>query len=100
MSTVLKKHYKSPNPALNVHCCNEPIATDTVYSDTPAIDSGSTSAQIFIGTKTLLSDVYGMKSDKHFINMLEDNIQEWGAMSKLISDHAQVEINNKVVDLL
>ena len=34
MSTTLTKHYKSPFPANNVHRRNEPLATDTVYSDT------------------------------------------------------------------
>jgi hypothetical protein len=97
MSTTLKKHFKSPFPAMNVHRRDEPVATDTVYSDTPTVDSGTTSAQIFVGTETLLSDVYGMKADKQFVNTLEDNILERGAMSKLISDRAQVEISNKVV---
>jgi hypothetical protein len=33
MSTTLKKHYKSPFLAMNVHRCDEPVATDsTVYS--------------------------------------------------------------------
>jgi hypothetical protein len=40
MSTVLKKHYKSPFPTLNVHCHEEALATDTVYSDVSAVDSG------------------------------------------------------------
>ena len=100
MSTVLKKHYRSPFPALNVHCHNEPVATDTVYLDTPAVNDGSTSAQIFVGTESLLMDVYGMKSDKQFVNMLEDNIHDWGAPTKLVSDCAQVEISNKVQEIL
>jgi len=100
MSTILKKHYKSPFPALNVHRREEPIATDTVYSDTPAIDDGSTSAQIFVGTESLLTDCYGMKTDKQFVNTLEDNIRQRGAPTKLISDSAQVEISNKVQDIL
>jgi hypothetical protein len=100
MSTTLKKDFKSLFPAMNVHRRDEPVATDTVYSDTPAVDSGATSAQIFVGTETLLTDVYGMKTDKQFVNTLEDNIREQGAMSKLISDRAQVEISNKVVDIL
>jgi len=37
-----------------------------------------------------------MKSDKQFVDMLEDNIRKRGAMDKLISDSAQVEISNKV----
>ena len=35
-----------------------------------------------------------------FVNTLEDNIRCRGAMSKLISDYAQVEISNKVKDIL
>jgi len=42
MSTILKKHFQNPNPALNVQCHNEPVATDTVHSDTPAVESGVT----------------------------------------------------------
>jgi hypothetical protein len=48
MSTILKKWYKSPNPALNVRPHDEPVATDTIYSDTLAIDCGVTSAQFFL----------------------------------------------------
>jgi hypothetical protein len=41
MSTILKKWYKCPFPALNIFHCDEPVATDMVYSDIPAIDSGA-----------------------------------------------------------
>jgi hypothetical protein len=98
--TILKKHYKSPFPALNVQRRDEPVATDTVYSDTPAIDGGETCAQIFVGTETLVTDVYGMKTEKEFVNTLEDNIRERGAMSRLLSDRAQVEISTRVVGIL
>ena len=38
MSTILKKRYKSPNPALNVRPRDEPVAYRYyIYSDTPAI---------------------------------------------------------------
>ena len=39
-SEILTKRFKSPNPALNVHRRSEPVATDTVYADVPAIDPG------------------------------------------------------------
>jgi len=81
-----RKHFKSHFPALNVHHWQEPVATDTVYADTPAIDDGATCAQIFVGRESLVTDVYGMKTDKEFINTLEDNIRRRGAMDKLISD--------------
>ena len=95
-----RKHFKSRFPALNVHRRSEAVATDTVYSDTPAVDNGATSAQIFVGTKSLVTDVYGMKSDKEFVNTLQDNIRKRGAMDKRISDRAQVEIGKKVLDIL
>jgi hypothetical protein len=47
MSTILKKRYKSLNPALNMRPHDEPVATNTIYSNTPAIDCGVTSAQLF-----------------------------------------------------
>ena len=83
-----------------MHQRDEPVATDTVYSDTPAIDSGITAAQFFVGTQSMVCDVYPMKTDKQFVNVLPDNIRRRGAMSKLISDRAQVKINNKVQNIL
>ena len=41
-----------------------------------------------------------MKSDKEFVYTLEDNIRKLGAMDKLLSDRAQLEISNKVLDIL
>ena len=74
MSKRLLKRYKSPFPACNVHRCNEPITTDTVYYNTPAIGSRCKCAQLFVGTKTMVTDVYGMKTEKQFVNTLQDII--------------------------
>jgi len=74
MSTLLKKRYKSSFPAFNFHRRDEPVATDMIYSDTPAIDSGATIAQVFVGVKSLITDVYAIKTDRQFINTLEDQI--------------------------
>jgi hypothetical protein len=100
LSTIFKKWYKSLNPALNVCPRDEPVATDTMYSDTPAIDCGITSAQLFVGTKTHTADVYPIKSDKHFVNTLLDNITQCSAPTKLISDRSQVEISERVKQVL
>ena len=51
MSTLLKKRYQSPNPALNVHQRSESVATDTIYSDTPAVDSGVTQAHFLLDAR-------------------------------------------------
>jgi hypothetical protein len=79
--TILKKHYKSPFPALNVQRRDECVTKDTVDSNVPDIDGGETCAQIFVGNETLITDVYGMKTEKPFVNTLEDNIREHGALS-------------------
>ena len=41
-----------------------------------------------------------MKTDKKFVNSLEDNIRKRGAMDKLILDSTQSEISNRVNDML
>jgi hypothetical protein len=98
--TMLKRAFKSPNPALNVYRRNESVACDIVYSDTPAIHDGSHAAVLFVGTTTQVTDVYGIKTERQFVNTLEDNIIQRGAPNKLISDRAQVLISNKVQDIL
>ena len=98
--TLLKRVFKSSNPALNVHRRNEPVACDVVYSDTPAIDDGSKTAVIFTGTKTSVTDVYGISSDDQFVNTLEDNIRERGAPYRLVSDNGSVIIAERVKTIL
>ena len=96
----MRKHYKSRFPALNCSRRNEDVATDTIFSDTPAIDNGSKCAQFFVGRESLVADIYPMKDPKQFVSTLEDNIRRRGAMNRLISDRAQSEISNKAKDLL
>ena len=92
----MKKHLKSRNPALNIPRKHEAVATDTVFSDTPTVDSGL----VIVGRDTQVADAYQMKSGKQFVNTLEHNIRRRGAMDKLLSDSAIPEISNKVMDIL
>jgi len=85
---------KSPWLANNVRCRNEPVATDAVKAQVPAVDNGSTMAQLFIGRKSLVSDAHGVKADAAFVNTLEDNMRLRGAMDKLISNGAQSELSD------
>ena len=78
---------------------DESVAPYTIFSDTPVIDVGVTMPQISIGKHSLVSDVFPMQSSR-LVNNLEDSIRFRGAMRKLISDYAQVEISNKVKDIL
>ena len=95
----MKKHLKSRNPALNIPRRHEGVTTDTVFSYTPAVDSGVKQAQASVGRDTLVADAYPMKSGKQFVNTLEDNIRRRGAMDKLLGDSAKTEISNKVMDI-
>ena len=96
----IKKHFKSRNPDFSIPRCSEAVATDTIFSDTPAVDDGPTMAQFFCGHDTLICDAYGIKSTKQFINTLSDNIRKWGAMDTLISDGGKYDISKGVTDLL
>ena len=96
----IKKHFKSRNPVFSIPRCSEAVATDTIFSDTPAVDDGPTMDQFFCGIDTLICDAYGIKSTKQFINTLSDNIRKWGAMDTLISDGGKYEISKRVTDLL
>ena len=74
MSVHLQRHFKSPFPALNVNRRDKPIATDTVYADTLDIEHGHKAAQFFVGTISLISDIYGVKTDAQFLQTLQDNV--------------------------
>ena len=95
-----EKHLKSRNSALNIPRRHEAVATDTVFSDTPAVDRGVKQAQVFVGRDNLVADAYPMKSGKQFVITLKDIIRRQGAMDKLLSDSAKTEISNKVMDIL
>ena len=70
-------------------------------ADVAAIDSGGIRhAQIFVGRKSLVVDIYGLKKQSHFVNSLLDNIRQRGAMDTLISDSSALEISQRVMDVL
>jgi hypothetical protein len=62
---------------MNVLRRNEAVATDTIHSEVPAIDSGGIiHAQIFVGRKSLVIDIYGMKNKNQFVNSLLEVIRK------------------------
>ena len=48
-SFPIRRHVKSRSPALNVPTRHESVATDTIFSDTPTVDSGVKQARVFVG---------------------------------------------------
>jgi hypothetical protein len=75
---------------LNASQRNGVVACDIVYSDTPAINDGSVAAVIFVGIDSQVTNIYGIKIDKQFVNTLEDKIIDRGAPHKLNNDRSQV----------
>jgi hypothetical protein len=74
----------SPNPILNLPRRHKEVATDMLYSNTLAFDSGSTAAQFFIGRKSNFRSARRLgSSDKDFVHTLMDEIRKYGAMDKL-----------------
>jgi hypothetical protein len=73
---------------------------DTIQSDVPAINGGKKYVQIFIRTKSLVTDVHGMKSPAQFPGVLTDEIITCSAPTKLISDSARVETSKEVHGIL
>ena len=76
------------------------VATATIYSDTPAINDGSTCAQSFSGTNSPVSYVYDIKTDQQFVNTLEENIRARGATSKMINGCDLSEVRNSSQSIL
>ena len=97
---ITSRSTSSPGILFSTFPGDEAVATDTIFSDTPAINDGSAMAQFFVGRDTLVCNAYGIKSQKQFINTLYDNIRFRGAMTTLITDGGRYEISKKVADLL
>ena len=96
----LKKHFKSRSPVFFIPRRNEPVATVTIFTDTPAINDGATLAQFVVGKNTLVCDTYGINSRKHVINTLYVNMKTRGAMDTIITEGTKYEIYKKVAGLL
>jgi hypothetical protein len=79
---TLKKHWQSRFPACNVKRRNDPVATDTVFSD-----SAYLCGKRIVSLRRVL-----FKERQEFVNTLEDNIHERGAMDQPISDCAKTEV--------
>ena len=96
----IKHHFKPRNPVFSIPRCSEDVGTDTIFSETPAVDDGSTMTKFFYGHDTFACDTYGIKSTKQFISTLSSNTRKWGAMITLTRDGGTYDISKGVTDLL
>ena len=102
----MRKHFKSTFPAANVNRLHDKVATDTLFSDTPAHDDGvpghggATMVQVFVGVETRLTEAYPMTSESQMSQTLQDFIRQHGAPDLLMSDNANTQIGKKVAEIL
>ena len=82
--------FKSSNSVLNLHRQNETNSTDHIFSDTPAMDIVETSAHIFVGQDSKITDVYKVKdnSGKELLGAMQNRVCTRGVPTKLIADNA------------
>ena len=101
----LRKHYKTRFPAANVDRLNEKVATDTLISNTPALDDGimghggATMAQIYVGCTSQITEGYPMSSESQMHSTLMDFIRDHGAPNILFSDKAKAQIGHNVTEI-
>jgi hypothetical protein len=101
-----RKHFRSRFPAANVSRVNEWYATDTFFSDTPALDDGWTGhggckmLQLFAGMTSSYLFGVPLRSEKDVPSSLEELIRKVGAPIGLFSDNAKSELSRAVKDIL
>ena len=57
-------------------------------------------AQLYVGKKSGLTEVFGMTTESQFAETLQDFIRKWGAPDILMSDNAKSEISKTVKKIL
>ena len=99
-------HFKLWFPGANVPRYDETIATDMIFSDTPAHNDGITRygdftmLQFYFGCTSEFSAGYPMSTEIQMSKTLLDFIWFYVAPHNLFSDNAKAEIANKVQDIL
>ena len=63
-----------------------------MYINILVIGGGITAVHFFVGTESAVYDVYPLKNDKEFANVLQDNTKRCKALFKSVRDRMQVPI--------
>ncbi len=93
------QHFKARNRSLFVCCIRETVATDTFFSSDKGLN-GETGAQLYVGKKSHLTEVFGMTTESQMSETLQDFIHKWGAPDALLSDNAKAEMSKAVKRIL
>ena len=96
-STYLCKCHCSANSAANIFCWGEADSKDTIFSDTPAVNGGQTSTQIFDNCHKKLVFIHPLNDtgEDEIFGALKDRVCWHGAPGELTSDNALVYTSSK-----
>ena len=95
----MRHHFKQRNCATFVKGLRETICTDTFFSSQKARDR-ILCAQLYVGKKSGLTEVFGMTHESQFTKTFQDFIRKWGATDILMSDNAKSETGKNVKRIL
>ena len=95
----MRRHYKTRNRSCFVKRLRETFSTDTFFASKPAL-GGIKMAQLYVGKKSGLTEVFGMTTESQMEDTLQDFIRKWGAPDILMSDNAKSETGKKVKKIL
>lgn len=99
------RHLKSRFPGANVRRLPKKVATDTMFSDTPALDDGiaghggCTAVQLYVCLDSRYIRAYPMSSKAQLPSTLLQFINDCGAPLGLVSDGAKEAISLTVQDI-
>ena len=95
----MRQHFKARNHALFVRRLRETVATNTFFSSETGLN-GEMCAQLYVGKKSKLTDVFPMSSKSHMPETLQDFIRKWGVPDALLSDNALEQTSKTVKRIL
>lgn len=72
----MRCHVKPRNPHQNVTKIDEPVSTDSMFSNCRSIYHGDTAAQVFFGTKSCTVFLYDIKSKGEFSRVYRNFIRD------------------------
>ena len=89
-STYLRKQHQSANHVANMFFCGEADATDTIFSDTPAVDGGQTAAHIFSGRHSKLTSIHPLRDtgEEEIFGAFQDRVHWHGSLNEVIVDNS------------
>eukprot|EP00957_Ditylum_brightwellii_P147392 11223810-Ditylum_brightwellii.AAC.1 len=93
------QHHKSHTLQLNVPRLSETFATDTLFSSEVGL-GGITCVQLYVGTQSKLTKVFGMRTESEGPQAFDDFIRDNGAPYTLRSNNAKMQIGISFKNIL